>query len=292
VEIRQLRYFVAVTEEGTFAAAADRLHIVPAAVSQQIARLERELSVRLFDRSTRHVALTAAGELLLPEVRAALAAGDRIGRIAADIAAGTVGILRLGTSQGMGERLHRLLDHLAAATPALDVRLDAAPLPERLDAVRHGVLDAAFTRILDHAPGLELLPVWTDPLTVALPATHPLAANSVVRIQDLADMPLRLVPREDNPLFYDLIVNACRDAGFDPVLGTTFTDLQNTLATIGSSSPSWTVLYQATADLLPVRRVAFRPLTAPEPVTSLAVRPNPPIPAVRALLDACSRVAT
>jgi DNA-binding transcriptional LysR family regulator len=139
-------------------------------------RLERELGVLLLDRSSRHVRLTAAGERLLPEARAVLAAAGRVRQVAADVAAGAGGILRVGTSQGLGERLDRTLEELRKTAPGLQVRLISAPAAERIAQVRSGELDAAFVRAVTAAPGIELLPTWQDPLTIALPATHPLAA--------------------------------------------------------------------------------------------------------------------
>src|SRR4051794_35771524 len=97
MELRQLAYFVAVAEELSFARAATRLHIVQPAVSHQIRKLERELGVSLFDRTTRRVLLNGAGERLLPEARAVLAAVDRVYAVAGEAAGETV--LRIGTSQ-------------------------------------------------------------------------------------------------------------------------------------------------------------------------------------------------
>lgn len=176
MELRQLQYFAAVAEEGGFSRAAERLGIVQSAVSQQIGRLERELGVSLFDRSTRHVRLSGAGERLLPEAHAVLAAARRTREVASALASGTEGLLRLGTVQGPGDRIYRLLDALRRTAPDLRVRLRRLPLTERLAAVRSGELDAALVRAARKAPGLELLPVWSDPLYVALPAEHPVAA--------------------------------------------------------------------------------------------------------------------
>ncbi len=291
VELRQLTYFVIVAEELSFGRAAERLHIVQPAVSQQIRRLERELGVPLFGRSSRHVRLTTAGERLLPEARAVLAAAGNACQVAAAIAAGADGILRVGTSQGLGERLDHVLQELRMIAPGLQVRLVSAPLAERIGQVRAGELDAAFARCVTTASGVELLPVWQDPLTVALPATHPLAAQPVIQLPQLSGIPLRLAPRWDNPPFHDLILSACAAAGFEPLPGPPFTTPQDALAEIGTGPPTWTVLYTAAADLLPARRVAFRSLAGLTAQTCLAVPPGPPSPALRHLLAACARPA-
>jgi DNA-binding transcriptional LysR family regulator len=289
VEIRQLTYFVTVAEELNFGRVADRLHIVQPAVSQQIRRLERELGVQLFDRSSWHVRLTSAGERLLPEARAVLAATGRARQVATGIAAGTDGILLVGTSQGLGERLDHTLEQLGKIAPGLQVRLVSAPVSERIARVRAGDLNAAFAPALTSAPGVELLPVWQDPLTVALPATHALAARPAIQLSQLADIPLRLAPRENNPPFHDLILGACADAGFEPLPGPPLTTAQDTLAEIGTRSPTWTVLYTAAVDLMPVRRVAFRPLAGLTVQTCLAVPPGPSAPALQHLLNACAQ---
>jgi DNA-binding transcriptional LysR family regulator len=291
VELRQFQYFVAVAEEGGFGRAAERLHVAQAAVSQQIARLEREWGVTLFDRSTRHVRLSAAGELLLPQARAVLAAAQRTRRMAADIAAGEEGMLRLGAVHGPGDRIHRLLAELAAIAPRLQVRLHRFRPVERLAAVRSGELDAALTRALTEAPGLEVLPLWSDPLYVALPASHPLAEVPALHVEQLVDLPLRLAPREHNPPFHDLVIDAVRKTGNEPVFGPPFTSLLDTLTAIGAGPPSWTVYYQV-GDVPPLPRVAIRTLAAPRMTTSLAVLPDPPTPAVRHLLEAVARIDT
>jgi DNA-binding transcriptional LysR family regulator len=285
VELRQLQYFVVVAEEGGFGRAAERLSIVQSAVSQQIRRLERELGVTLFDRSTRHVTLSGAGERLLPEARAALAAVRRVREVATGIVAGDEGVLRLGTVQGPGDRIYRVLNELAGLAPRLQVRLRRLALADRLAAVRIGELDAALVRALPAAPELDLVPVWTDPLHVALPADHPLAANSTLHLEQLADLPLRLAAREHNPPFHDLITGALRAAGVEPTLGPPFTNLQETLSAIAVSPPSWTVFYEVTG-LPSMPGLALRRLAEPTVTTLLAVPPGPPGPPLRHLLQA------
>jgi len=102
MDVRQLGYFVTVAELRHFGKAAQRLHIVQPAVGQQIARLERELGLTLFDRSHRQIALTADGEAFLPHARRVLRALDSAANAAADLAAGAAGLLRVGSSEGLG----------------------------------------------------------------------------------------------------------------------------------------------------------------------------------------------
>lgn len=290
MEIRQLEFFVAIAETGSFVRASERLYVGQPAVSQQLGRLERELGVRLFDRSTRHVSLTAAGERLLPEARATLTAVSRFRRLAAEVSTGANLVLRLGSSHGLGDRLHRMLEELTAAAPDLSVRLTRAPRAERLAAVRSGELDAAFVRVMESAPGLELLPVWEDQLLVALPKDHPLAAEQTLALHQLAELPLRLAPEANNPAFHALITTGLRRAGIDPPAGPPFTTFQDTLAEIGTGPPSWTVFNANLEEVPPVRRVALRPLAGLTTTISLAVPPDAPSPPVRLLLDACSKI--
>lgn len=289
MELRQVRYFVAVAEELHFGRAAVRLHIVQPAVSQQVRRLERELGIDLFDRTTRQVSLTAAGAAFLPHARALMAAEGAAVHAVEALRAAESAVLRVGTSVGLGSRLEGVLASLAERSPEVTVELTSAASAARLRAVREGQLDAAFVRGLTESPGLDLIPVWQDPLVVALPANHPLAFLPAVPVAGLDGLPLRIVPREANPQLFDLVVGACREAGFEPVFGPAFTTDQDTLAAIAIGKPSWTVFYAAQARYLPVGRTLFRPFVPPGPTaeTLLAVHPATPARRLAALLDAC-----
>ncbi|PSL03582.1 DNA-binding transcriptional LysR family regulator [Haloactinopolyspora alba] len=287
MELRQLVYFVAVADEGGFARAAQRLHIVQPAVSQQVRRLERELNVQLFDRSTRHVRLTAAGERLLPEAREIVAGTERVRRLAAEIAHEQESVLRLSAGPALGEAALAVLDRLRTSEPPVRVRMSKLGLAERLDAVRAGTAHAALVRILAAAPGLEMVPLWTEPLYVALPATHPLAAAPEVGLEDLAEMPVRLAPRERNPPFVDLMRRAFRSAGISPPMGPEFTNLHDTLTDLAEAGPSWTVFYRV-GQPPEVTGVVYRELGEPAATTYLAVPPGPPAEPVRRLLDAAA----
>ncbi|MFF4393031.1 LysR family transcriptional regulator [Streptomyces sp. NPDC001552] len=289
MELRQLHYFLTVAEELHFGRAAERLHIVQSAVSQQLRRLERELGTELFARSTRVVRLTEAGSRLLPYAREMLALQVRAREAIDELRAEQAATVRLGTSSGLGAWLDAVLTAFTRRTAHAQLELVTGSTEERLSQVRAGDLDAALLHGERTDPGLEFLPLWRDALMAALPAGHELAARETVALARLAELPLRLCPRSRNPALHDLVMRSCRAAGYTPLLGPDFTNDQDTLAAIGYGKPSWTVFYAAHADQLHVSGVVFRPLSDPAPVmqTYLAVRNGPPRTALRALIEAC-----
>jgi DNA-binding transcriptional LysR family regulator len=289
MEIRQLHYFLAVAEELHFGRAAQRLHIVQSAVSQQLRRLERELGVDLFDRTTRTVRLTEAGHRLVPHARRVLAAVAEARAAIDELRAERTGTVRLGSSTGLGSRLETILAEFARLAPHAQLELVAGDVETRLKQVRSGELDGALVRGERTDPELEFLPLWQDALVAALPARHGLAVRETVDLAALADLPLRIASRSRNPALHDLITRCCREAGFEPSLGPEFTSDQDTLATIGFGRPSWTVYYAVRARRMSAPGVEFRPLRHPEPVmrSYLAVRPEAPRAEVRALIEAC-----
>ena len=299
MELRQLRYFVTVAEELHFGRAAERLMIVQSAVSQQVRRLERELGADLFDRSPRHVRLTEAGERFLPEARAVLAAERRALAVAADFAASADKVLRIGTSSGMGDHLERFLmavEKLAA--PGTRIELSSAPTAVRLEQVANGMLDACFARGVEQGPeGVRLIPVWQDPLVVALPARDLLARSARIDVGMLAKTPLWLTTRRTNPPLVDLVTGICRDAGFEPMPGPSYTRLQDTLAAFAAGTRGWTVMYAAHARQLATPQVAFLPIYEPGEGGAqlalpavLAVRAATPRPRLDLLLAACREI--
>jgi DNA-binding transcriptional LysR family regulator len=292
MEIRQIRYVVAVAEQLNFGRAAAELGIGQPGVSQQVARLERELGVTLFDRSSRAVRLTEAGRRFLPEARAVLAACDRA-RAAALSGVGTERVLRVGSSTGLGDRLDAVLAVMQQRFPETAVELVSASTSTKLDRVRSGQLDASFVRGIDAAPGLEIIPIWEDALVVALSADHPLAARPEIELRELASVPLRIVSRSRNQPLVDMVMSSCGRAGFEPILGPRSQALQDTLAAIGSGTPAWTLVYAAQARTMRPSRVRFVPLAAPGLVmtTALAVSADATSGFLAPLLTACSEVA-
>ncbi|MEU4292883.1 LysR family transcriptional regulator [Kribbella sp. NPDC026596] len=290
MELRQIQYFVTVAEVLNFGQAAEQLGMGQPGVSQQIARLERELGVLLFDRSARAIRLTEAGQRFLPAARAVLVSVDHA-RAAAIGLSGRG--LRLGTSTGLGERLETVVAELAAK--GVQVELVSTSTRARLDRVRGGQLDAAFVRGPEESAGLEFIPVWQDALLIALPAAWPPVPDpaDAVTLSVLRDLPLRITSRRNNPPLVDLVMSACAAEGFEPVLGPRSDSLQDTHAAIGAGTPSWTVIYESHAQLLREGRVVFR---RPRPrlalTTSLAVPAGTTISGELAvLLDACRKAS-
>lgn len=289
MEIRQLRYFVAVAEELHFGRAAERLAVVQPAVSQQLGRLERELGVRLLERSSRRVSLTGDGERLLTEARAAIAAVERVRTVAAELAAGRGGTFRLGTSAGLGERVRRGVARLGENALDIALVLVDGSAEAHAEALRAGELDIALVRGPVRARGLRAVELWRDPVHVVLPAGHPLAAHAKVPIGALAELTLRLPERAARPDLHDAVLAACRAAGFTPSLGRPVRSVEDALVEIGLGEREATVVHGCGSDGPDdgPDDIAVRPLDPPVEMPGyLLVRAEGSPDCLGALLDA------
>jgi DNA-binding transcriptional LysR family regulator len=286
MELRQLRYFVTVAEELHFGKAAERLNIVQPAVSQQVARLERELGLRLLDRSSRRVTLTGDGERMLREAHAVLAAADRAAQVAAELVAGQTGVLRIGSSPGLRDRLDRGLSALRKAVPGIEIKLSSRPPAEQIEAVRTGDLDLAFLRGPVAVAGVRAIPLWSEPLSVLLPVEY--RADDGVKLPDLSELPLRLPTRIDDPALSTRIFDACREAGFEPVHGRPVDSLEDTIVEMTNGSPAWTVVYGTSCET-PEGALWMGPFSPPMTVPGhLVVNSDHAPPCLGVLLDVFS----
>jgi DNA-binding transcriptional LysR family regulator len=190
VEIRQLRYFVALAEELNFTRAAQRLHVVQQSLSMAIAQLEAMLGVRLFERSTRAVSLTAAGEAWLPYAREALRAADGADAAARALAAGRAGRLRVGLAATAAiELTPRLLRAFSQRRPDVELAAEHADFEDPSGGLRDGRADVALVRPPFTSDGLELTEIAAEPRLVALAADDALAARPHVRLAEIEDRP-------------------------------------------------------------------------------------------------------
>jgi DNA-binding transcriptional LysR family regulator len=168
MELRQLRYFVALGEELHFGRAAERLHISQPPLSQQIARLERDLGVTLVRRSSRKVELTAAGELFLAEARRTLSQVEYAAHVARRASDGEAGRVRVGFVPVCGV-MPGIVGRFLRRHPAVQLTLSCMRTVDQLDCIAQGSLDVGFVHLPIHRPALSVHEVQSHPLIVALP---------------------------------------------------------------------------------------------------------------------------
>jgi DNA-binding transcriptional LysR family regulator len=217
MELRQLRYFVTLSEELHFGRAAAREHIVQSALSQQVQRLERELGVRLVERSTHHVALTAAGAVFLAEARQILAHVDRAATAARNVTDASPA-LRVGIIDASYDSMPQILHEAQARHPGLVIHQVEASVPEQYQLLAEGRLDVGIGRAALAPPQIASHLFRRDPLGVLVPRDHRLAAVEGVPVAVLATEPLLLAEEARAPEFNQFTVEMCRAAGFTPTI--------------------------------------------------------------------------
>ena len=219
MELRQLRYFVAVAEELHFRRAAERLYVAQPAVSEQIRKLEAELGVRLFDRTNRHVAITPAGTALLDESRRVLEYAESAQRAARFAHERSGARLRVGyLADLLPSSVPRALRLLARGGEPLEVESVTGPAARLLQAVRGGELDAVVTTLPVPGGGLRVTPLGREPIMLALPAGDSRAVAPSLSLARVDPQRLVTMPRDANPAFHDAVVSLCHAAGIAPVM--------------------------------------------------------------------------
>ncbi len=217
VELRQLRYFVTLAEELHFGRAAEREHIVQSALSQQVQRLERKLGVRLLERSTHHVSLTAAGAVFLVEARQILAHVDRAAGVARS-AMGAAATLRVGIIDSSYDSMPQILHEVQARYPGLVIHQVEASVPGQYQQLIDGRLDVGVGRAALAPTQVASLLFRQDPLGVLVPTGHRFAGLEGVPVVDLAEEPLLLAEEVRAPEFNQFTVEICRSVGFTPTV--------------------------------------------------------------------------
>ncbi len=222
LELRQLRYFVAVAEECHFGRAAARLHMTQPPLSQAIQSLEATLGTLLFARTRRSVALTAAGTALLPEARRILQQTAALPDLARRAASGATGSMALAfVSIADYSVLPPLLREFRERSPLVQIELREATTDVQEDELLQGHIDAGILipPLSDKARGeLDYLSVTREPLVLAAPQGA-LGKRKSATLEDAADLPLIVFPRRIAPGFHDAILGCFRDAGLTPRIG-------------------------------------------------------------------------
>jgi DNA-binding transcriptional LysR family regulator len=291
LELRHLRYFVAVAEELHFGHAATRLHISQPPLSHQIQDLERELGVALFLRSRRSVTLTEAGRLFLEEARHVLGDAQHAMDTAKKAARGEIGRLSVGfgptPENGL---LNAVLSLFLARHPDVQLELHNLYTQEQVEGLAHRRIDVGFPLLPISNRALAVERIGVEPVRVVLPVRHPLASQTRIALADLRAESFVLVAREVGPGFYDLLQSSCDAAGFTPTVAHEARHVMTVLGFVAAGL-GITLLPGAVSAACPAG-VVFRPLhRAPVVEVGLAYRPDDVSLPLLAFLDVVREVS-
>ncbi|WP_321797251.1 LysR family transcriptional regulator [Caballeronia sp. J97] len=287
MELRHLRYFLAVAETANFTKAAEALGIGQPPLSQQVKALEKELDVTLFKRTARGAELTLAGRVFADEARRVLEDAQRAARAAKRAARGETGHLRVGFTgtAAFNEHVSGLIRKFREAFPDAELTLHEAASGVLLDELEAGQLDVVIVRPERRVADIVEQRDWLDePLLVALPVAHPLASRRRIALAELADEPFVQVPRAAGGTLFDDIVAACAAAGFEPQLAQPAPQMTSAI-TLVAAGIGISIVPKAITQVR-VAGVVYRPLVARglRARLALASRRDDPSPVVRNFL--------
>lgn len=293
IELRHLRYFVAVAEELHFGRAADRLHMAQSPLSQQIRQLERQLDVPLLERSRRSVALTQPGSVFLDGARAVLAELDHAVHAAQRAARGEIGELCVGfVSEVTSDLLPISLRTFKQQFPDVTIELREAPTGVQLESLLRGAIDVAFIRPPAPVAGLEYEGIIQEELLAAVPDGHH-AGVGRRPLADLAGEPFVMPTAFAAAGMRKDILAACQAAGFTPTVTQEASPLAAVLLLV-AAGVGVALIPASVAHQFPVPGVRYVNLLGPGPVTTagIAWRPgesSPPVQAFVAITRALAR---
>ncbi|MCF6753001.1 MAG: LysR substrate-binding domain-containing protein [Pseudomonadaceae bacterium] len=295
MELRHLRYFVAVAEELHFGRAAELLRISQPPLSQQIQALEAELGVRLFDRTNRRVSLTDAGRLFLEETRRTLAQVDKSVDVVRRANQGEIGELQIGftSSAPFTSILPRAILAFREAFPAVHLALREMTSKQVVEAVQDETLQVGMIRPFALPAGLQTTELFSEPLVALMHAGHPLASGSEegIWLAELAAEPFVFFPRSYGTGLYDQLLNLARQAGFNPRIAQ---EANEALTIIGLVAAGLGVsVLPASFQRIRIDGVAFRTLLDKDATTAvwLVKRRQEQSPLTRAFIELVTREA-
>jgi DNA-binding transcriptional LysR family regulator len=270
MELRHLRYFIAVAEELHFRRAAERLHMSQPPLSQQIRRLEEEVGAQLLLRNQRRVELTAAGAAFLVRAREILDAVEDAARQARRVQRGEVGRLAVGfVGSAMYSFVPELLRAFREQAPDIGLRLHEMGTTEQLRQLDDGRLDVGFLRTPGRRPGLSFETVLEEQIVVALPDVHPLAQRPLVRTSDLFGEPLVLLTPAGSPGLRAVLASSIAQLGGEEQIVQEVAEMQTVIGLVAAGVGISLVPESVRA--LARHGVTYRPLDGDAPVVRLAM---------------------
>lgn len=266
-------YFMAVVEaHNNFSRAAERLHIEQPPLSQRIRALEKMLKVELFDRKRRPLQLTEAGRVFLEETRLALTHIERAITQAQRANRGEIGQLTIGVNSSIANSfLPDILRTSRSRFPEVKLVLRELTSSQQLQDLRDRRIDVGFERLpnsYENEANLRFIPIFQEPLVIALPETHPLAAHAQIPLQALADEPFILPPPELVPS-YGEIINLCQQVGFSPKIVQEATWMVTVLSLVAGGVG--VALLRANVQNLQRTGVVYRPILGENLTRQIAV---------------------
>jgi DNA-binding transcriptional LysR family regulator len=271
MELRHLRYFVAVAEELSFTRAAERLHIGQPPLSHQIQMLEAEVGAQLLERSKRWVRLTEAGKLFLDDARRVLSLSEQAMLTARRAERGEAGELRVGFtfSTPLTPLFATVINRYRQRYPGVTLTLQEMSTLGQIDAIAGRELDLGLVRPPETTlpDALELTVLRRDPLVLVLPVDHPLAARQSIAVRDLRDQPLVMYPESAGTGIHPQIFRLCREAGFKPTIAMEAGEASTIIGLIAAGC-GISVL-PSSFDIIRMGGVCYRPLADAEATTEL-----------------------
>ncbi|EWC42618.1 LysR substrate-binding domain-containing protein [Stutzerimonas stutzeri] len=259
MELRHLRYFIAVAEERNIGRAAARLHISQPPLTRQIQQLEDQLGVQLFNRTPRGMELTPAGELLLDEAKNINAVIEQATERTQRAGQGKFGRLDVAIfGSAILDTIPRLLVDFRKAYPDVKIVLHSMQKDEQLEALRQRRIDVGFNRILTLSPDIAAELVDTEPLFLAIHEDNPLADQASIDFNMLADEALILFPTGGRPSFIDKVLGLCQQAGFVPKIAQEVGDAVTAVSLVSKGFGASFVAKSTVALSLP--GLTYRPL--------------------------------
>lgn len=286
VDLRHLRYFIAVAEGLSFSRAAERLHIAQPPLSQQIRQLEEAIGVTLLHRTKRHVELSEAGEIFLEHARQILRSTEIAALEAQRAQRGEIGRLAVGFFEHMS---YTLLPPIFRAFreryPKVEIDLRWFPVIGQVDALQSGQVDISFMRPVSNSEGITSEVILREPFVLAVPAGHPLASRESISIKECCDERLVMYAPHLAPDFHEMITHMCAAAGFLPNIalevGQVYTALGLVSAGVGLA------FVPSSVQSVHFDHVAYKPVTGrmPKIEVSLGWKQRHPSPLLLAFVE-------